>query len=418
MAYIPIIRTARLDNDAVNSAKILDNAIVAADINASLKPSGTAAAGDEALRALGYTTGTALAGTNSLAQIAANNASAGDITASNQKITNLGTPVSATDAATKGYVDGVATGLDVKASVRVATTGNITLSGTQTIDGVAVIAGNRVLVKDQTDPVENGLYAVAAGAWSRASDADTDMEVTAGLFTFATEGTVNGDTGWVLVTDDPIVVDTDPLSFTQFSSAISVSTLNSLTDVDTTGVVDGSLLRYESSGSVWNDTAALLFSDAGQLQVTTTGSSAGVLIGGDTQLYRSAADVLRTPDALTVDGLATLSGGATVAGRLTNTAGVRRNVSSTKTGAYTVVLATDDVIRVDSTSAAFAVDLPASHSAGDQVEVKDVGGACYANNVTVTTADSDTIDGQATFVLDTNYQKNVFTSDGTNWMVG
>lgn len=418
MAYIPIIRTARLDNDAVTSAKILNNEIVAGDINASLKPSGTAAAGDEALRALGYTTGTALAGTNSLAQIAASNASAGAITASNQKITNLATPTAATDAASKGYVDGVATGLDVKASVRAATTANITLSGAQTIDGVSVIAGNRVLVKNQSTGTQNGIYVAASGAWSRSTDADEDLEVTAGLFTFVTEGSTNGDTGWVLVTDDPIVVGTDALSFTQFSSQTSISTLDSLTDVDTTGVVDGSLLRYESSGTVWNDTATLLYSDAGQLQASVTGSSAGVLIGGDTQLYRSAADVLRTPDAFTVDGLATLSGGATVAGRLTNTAGVRRNVSATKTANYSVVLATDDVLRADSTGGAFAFDLPASHSAGDQVEIKDVGGAAYANNITVTTADSDTIDGQNTFVMDTNYQKNVFTSDGTNWMVG
>ena len=135
------------------------------------------------------------------------------------QLTISNAPSAAGDAATKGYVDSVCQGLDTKFSVRAATTANITLSGTQTIDGVAVIAGDRVLVKNQSTGSQNGIYVVAGGAWSRAADADTSAEVTSGLFTFVSEGTVNASSGWVLTTPDPITLGTTSLTFTQFSGA-------------------------------------------------------------------------------------------------------------------------------------------------------------------------------------------------------
>lgn len=135
------------------------------------------------------------------------------------KIINLGTPTGAADAATKGYVDSVATGLDVKASVRAATTANITLSGAQTIDGVSVISGDRVLVKNQSTGANNGIYVADASTWSRAADADASAEVTSGLFTFVEEGTLYAGTGWVLSTANPITVGSTALTFVQFSTA-------------------------------------------------------------------------------------------------------------------------------------------------------------------------------------------------------
>ena len=88
-------------------------------------------------------------------------------------ITGLSSPTNDSDAATKGYVDGLVQGIDAKASVVAATTANITLSGAQTIDGVSVVAGNRVLVKDQSTSSANGIYVAAVGAWARSTDADT-----------------------------------------------------------------------------------------------------------------------------------------------------------------------------------------------------------------------------------------------------
>ena len=116
-------------------------------------------------------------------------------------------------------VDAARTGLDVKASVRAATTANITLSNTQTVDGVALSVGDRVLVKDQSTASQNGIYVVSATAWTRSTDADTDAEVTSGMFTFVEQGTVNADSGWVLSTDGAIVVGTTALTFAQFSGA-------------------------------------------------------------------------------------------------------------------------------------------------------------------------------------------------------
>ena len=146
-------------------------------------------------------------------------------------LTLSGAPSSDLQAATKGYVDATATGLDVKASCRVASTANIVLAtGTAlTIDGVVTVAGDRVLVKDQSTASQNGIYVVAAGAWSRSTDADTSAEVTAGMFTFVSEGTVNADSGWVLTTNDVIVLGTTALGFAQFSGAGQITAGDGLT---------------------------------------------------------------------------------------------------------------------------------------------------------------------------------------------
>lgn len=156
--------------------------------------------------------------TNRLDQLAAPTAA---VSLNSQKITSLADPTAAQDAATKAYVDAARAGLDLKDSVRAATTVNITLSGTQTIDGVALIAGDRVLVKNQTTANQNGIYVVAAGAWARATDADTSAEVTAGMATFVSEGTTNGNAQFVLTTDDPITLGTTALTFTQASGGTS-----------------------------------------------------------------------------------------------------------------------------------------------------------------------------------------------------
>ena len=134
------------------------------------------------------------------------------------------TPSNATDAATKAYTDSIVSGLDIKASVRVASTVDIAIASAlingSTIDGVVVATGDRALLKDQTAGAENGIYVVvASGAASRAADADSSAKVTSGMYVFVSEGTVSSDMGYVLTTNDPITLETTALTFTQFSGA-------------------------------------------------------------------------------------------------------------------------------------------------------------------------------------------------------
>jgi phage-related tail fiber protein len=146
-----------------------------------------------------------------------------DVSLNSNKITNLLDPVNAQDAATKNYVDMTVQGLDPKQSVRAATTANIaSLSGTMTIDGVALVAGDRVLVKDQTTQSANGIYVVAAGAWTRSLDADSWAELP-GAYVFAEAGTANADMGFVCSSDQGGTLGTTAITFQQFSGAGQIS---------------------------------------------------------------------------------------------------------------------------------------------------------------------------------------------------
>jgi hypothetical protein len=138
----------------------------------------------------------------------------------------FGTPTESTHAATKGYVDSARSGLDVKQSVRAATTATVNLStevaNGSIIDGVTLATGNRILIKDQgvggAAHADNGIYTVnASGAPTRATDFDEDAEVTPGAFTFVEEGTANGDAGFVVATNGSITVGSTAILFTQFS---------------------------------------------------------------------------------------------------------------------------------------------------------------------------------------------------------
>ena len=196
----------------------------------------------------------------------------GDDTLSYNSSTGVFTANTST-LALKSYVDSQvqasAQGLDVKQSVRVATTGNITLSGTQTIDGVSLSAGDRVLVKNQTTGSENGLYVVVdGGSWTRAEDADSDSEVTAGLFTFVTEGTSYADTGWVISTNDDITVGTTAITFTQFSGAGVISAGDGLVQNGTVFDIVGTADRI----TVNSDSIDIAATYVGQSTITTVGT--------------------------------------------------------------------------------------------------------------------------------------------------
>lgn len=173
------------------------------------------------------------------------------------RITNLGAPTGDSDAARKLDVDAAKQGLDAKDSCRVATTAalpavtaagsgvgkTLTASavGVLTIDGVATVLNDRILVKNQVAGVDNGIYkvttegtAVVAFVLTRAIDADANADVTSGLFTFIEVGTVNADIGYVLTTDNPITVDTTSLVFTQFSGLGQITAGTGLTKTGNT----------------------------------------------------------------------------------------------------------------------------------------------------------------------------------------
>lgn len=150
------------------------------------------------------------------------------------KLTLDGDPTNNLHAATKQYVDGVASGLDVKKSVRVATTGNGTLSSAyangQTVDGVSLSTGDRILIKDQSTGSENGIYTVnSSGAPTRATDFDANSEVTGGAFTFVEEGTANANLGFVLTNTGSITLGSTSLTFSQFSGAGQITAGTGLT---------------------------------------------------------------------------------------------------------------------------------------------------------------------------------------------
>ena len=159
--------------------------------------------------------------TNRLDQMTAPSAA---VSFNSQKITNLADPTADADAANKGYVDGVAQGLDVKDSVVATTTANGTLSTAcangQSIDGVTLQTGDRILLKNQTTASQNGIYNVnASGAPSRATDMGTGSNA-AGAFVFVEQGTVNAENGFTCTSDTgSAVVGTNNLTFAQFSGA-------------------------------------------------------------------------------------------------------------------------------------------------------------------------------------------------------
>ena len=181
----------------------------------------------------------------SVATISDLSAPTGDVAWGGYKITGLADPVSDQDAATKIYVDQVAQGLDVKASVKAATTANITLSGAQTIDGVSIVAGDRVLVKNQTAQADNGIYVASNTSWSRSADANAWNELIS-AYTFVEEGSTYADTGWVCTVNAGGTLGTTPVTWSQFSGAGTYQAGTGLTltgntfSITNTGVTAGS----------------------------------------------------------------------------------------------------------------------------------------------------------------------------------
>jgi hypothetical protein len=185
-----------------------------------------------------------------------------DVPLNSRKITGLADPTAAQDAATKNYVDLAVQGLDPKQSVKAASTTNIaTLSGTMTIDGVALVAGDRVLVKEQSTASANGVYVVAAGTWTRAADMNAWDELVS-AYLFVEQGTVNADMGFLCTVDPGGTLGTTAVTFVQFSGAGQV-------------VAGAGLTRTGNTLDVVTASSARIVVSADSIDLATTGVGAG-----------------------------------------------------------------------------------------------------------------------------------------------
>lgn len=234
-----------------------------------------------------------------------------------QRITSLADPTGPQDAATKAYVDATAQGLSVKGAVRASTTSNIALSGTFTVDGVALSVGDRVLVKGQTTASENGIYVVAAGAWSRALDADASAELRGGTFVFVQEGSTLADTGWVVSTDGAVTLGTTAINWVQFSSAGTILAGNGLTKTANTVSIllpANSALNVSGAGLVVALDGTSLTKTATGLKITDPGA-AKILIGDASGALTSVT--LSGDATITAAGVLTIANALRAANHIT-----------------------------------------------------------------------------------------------------
>jgi uncharacterized protein YjbI with pentapeptide repeats len=303
------VTEAKIADSAVTSAKIANDTIVNADIN-------SAAAIDQS-KISGLTTDLS----NKLAL--AGGTMSGAIAMGTNKITGLGDPTSAQDAATKNYVDTTVQGIDWKASVKAATTANLTLASDlengDVLDGVTLATGDRVLVKDQSTGSQNGIYVVkASGAPDRSTDADAGAEVTANFAVFVEQGTVNADSGFTLTNNGTVTVGTTALVFTQFTGLGQIVAGIGLDKTGNTLDIDSTVVTLSGTQTLTNKTLTsptLTTPDLGTPSAGTLTNATGLPVAtGISGLGTGVATFLATPSSANLaSALTDESGSSTVA---------------------------------------------------------------------------------------------------------
>jgi hypothetical protein len=224
---------------AINNGYITDPMVAAANKDGAV--------GTPSMRTLGAGAVQALAGNTPLNSIAQPVAA---VNYGGQNLSNLGSPVAASDAATKSYVDNTAAGLSAKNACICATTANITLSGLQAIDGYTTLAGDRVLVKNQTTTSANGIYTAAAGAWTRSTDMNSWAQVPS-AYCWVEQGTTLADTGWVCTSDPGGTLGSTAITWVQFTGAAQITAGAGLQKAGNTLSVlaDGTTIDTAGAGS-------------------------------------------------------------------------------------------------------------------------------------------------------------------------
>lgn len=261
-----------------------------------------------------------------------------------QTIINLPEPTNDGDASRKGYVDSVASGLAVQDNVIAATDGtNVDLASTtdpNPIDGVTVTDGERVLLKDQTDGTENGIYtantATDPTTWARSEDFNEDSEVISGAFTFVDEGTVNADTSFVITTDDPITLGDTEIEWAIFTRAGDFSAGDGLNKDGQTFSVD------EAYSFTWTGTHNFR-EEIEQQQIGTPAAPNA----GDMQLYFKGDEGLykQNPNG-TEDRVGGLFGELVDLGTITLSTGSTPAFDGTLAGVSTDETISIDIVRV------------------------------------------------------------------------
>ena len=263
------------------------------------------------------------------------------------------TPTSDAHFATKGYVDSNAEGLDVKDSCVVIATSNITLSGTQTIDGVSLSADDRVLVAGQSTASQNGIYkVVSGGSWTRTDDLAAGVDA-AGAFAFIEQGSTNADTGWVCSSNKgSAVVGTNNLAFTQFSSAGVTSAGDGLdrtgnvysVDLKSNGglVIESTEIAVDLAASSITGTLAVSDGGTGATSASAARTALGLVIGTDVEPHSDKLTELATMAQAAANALADLS--ATEVGILdgATVTTAELNIVDGDTSATSTTLATAD----------------------------------------------------------------------------